>query len=64
MPLKVNLAHYPFHAFGGVLDLDHVLPQDPPGHVLLRDRAASCQATPWPSSSNRCAEGFGYSIRG
>jgi len=43
MPLKVNLAHHPFHAFGGVLDLGHVFPQDPAGHVLRRGRAAAAE---------------------
>ena len=43
MPLKVNLAHHPFHAFGGVVDLGHVFPQDPAGHVLRRGGAAAAQ---------------------
>jgi hypothetical protein len=43
MPLKVNLAHHPFHAFGVVLDLGRVLPQDPPGDVLRRGRVAAAQ---------------------
>jgi hypothetical protein len=34
MPLKVNLAHHPLDAFGGVVDLGHDLPQDPAGYVL------------------------------
>jgi hypothetical protein len=49
MPFKVNLAHHPFHAFGGGVDL---------GHVLRRGRAAFFLAKPWPSSSNRSAEAF------
>jgi hypothetical protein len=58
MLLKVNLAHHP----------PTIRPpsahQDPPGYVLRRGRAAFCLAKPWPSSSNRSAEAFGYSIRG
>jgi hypothetical protein len=38
-----HLAHHPFHALRVVLDLGHVLPQDPPGHVLRRGRAAAAQ---------------------
>jgi len=34
MPLKLNLAHHPLDAFGVDLDLGHVLPQDPAGHIL------------------------------
>ena len=34
MPLKVNLAHHAFDAFGVILVLGHVFPQDPAGHVL------------------------------
>jgi predicted RNA binding protein YcfA (HicA-like mRNA interferase family) len=29
-----HLAHHPFHAFVVVVDLGHVLPQDPTGHVV------------------------------
>ena len=29
-----NLAHHALDAFGGVLDLGHVFPQDPAGHLL------------------------------
>jgi len=47
-----------------VIDLGHVFPQDPAGHVLRGGVAAFCQATPWPSSSNRSAEACGYSISG
>jgi hypothetical protein len=36
-------AHHPFHPFRGVVDLGHVLPQDPPGDVLRRGRAAAAQ---------------------
>ena len=43
MPLKVNLAHHPLHALRVVLDLGHVLPQDPAGHVLRWGRAAAAQ---------------------
>jgi hypothetical protein len=50
MPLKVNLAHHPLHPFGVLVDLCHVLPQDPPGYVLrggglrpARGRAAAAQ---------------------
>ena len=43
MPLKVNLAHHPLDAFGGVIDLDHVFAQDPPGNVLRGGRAAAAQ---------------------
>jgi hypothetical protein len=39
MPLKVNLAHHPLHPFGVVVDLGHVLPQDPAGYVLRRGGA-------------------------
>lgn len=46
-----HLAHHALDPFGLVVDLGHVFPQDPSGHVLRRGRAASCQATPWPSSS-------------
>jgi hypothetical protein len=51
MPLKVNLAHHPLDAFGGVLDLCHVFPQDPAGYVLHGGRAGSCLANPCPGSS-------------
>ena len=34
MPLKVNLAHHPLDALCVVIDLGHVLPQDPAGDVL------------------------------
>jgi hypothetical protein len=37
MPLKVNLAHQALHPFGVVVDLSHVLPQDPAGYVLRGD---------------------------
>jgi len=37
MPLKVNLAHHALDAFGVDLNLGHVLPQDPAGHVLRGD---------------------------
>ena len=47
-----HAAHHPFHPFRGVVDLGHVLPQDPPGDVLRRGRAGCCPANPWPSSSN------------
>ena len=43
MPLKVNLAHHPLDALRVVLDLGHVLPQDPPGHVLRGGWAAAVQ---------------------
>ena len=43
MPLKVNLAHHPLDAFGVVVDLGHVFPQDPTGHVLRRGRAAAAE---------------------
>ena len=35
--------HHPFHPFRVVVDLGHVLPQDPPGHILRRGRAAATQ---------------------
>jgi len=41
MPLKVNLAHHPLDAFGGVVDLAHVLPQDPVGYLLRQGGAGS-----------------------
>ena len=50
MPLKVNLAHDPLDAFGGVIDLGHVLPQDPAGYFLRRGWAGFCLANPWPRS--------------
>ena len=34
MPLPVSLGHHPLDAFGVVIDLDHVFPQDPAGYVL------------------------------
>ena len=37
MPLKVNLAHQALHALRVVVDLGHVLHQDPPGYVLRGD---------------------------
>ena len=43
MLLKVNLAHHPLHPFGVVVDLGHVLPQDPAGDVLRGGRAAPPQ---------------------
>ena len=64
MPLKVNLAHHALDAFGVDLDLGHVFPQDPAGHVLRWGGAGCCLANPWPSSSNRSAEACGYSISG
>jgi hypothetical protein len=33
-----NLAHHPLDAFGVDLDLGHVFPQDPAGHVLRGGR--------------------------
>ena len=36
-----HAAHHPFHPFRVVLDLAHVLPQDPPGDVLRRGRAVA-----------------------
>jgi hypothetical protein len=51
MPLKVNLAHHPLDAFGGVIDLGHVFPQHPAGHVLRGGGAGCCLANPRPSSS-------------
>jgi len=38
-----HFAHHALHAFGVVVDLGHVFPQDPPGHVLRRGRAAAAQ---------------------
>jgi hypothetical protein len=46
-----NLARHPLDAFGGVLDLGYVLPQDPASYVLLGGGAGCCQANPWPRSS-------------
>ena len=43
MPLKVNLAHHPLDALCVVIDLGHVLPQDPPGNVLRGGRAAAAE---------------------
>jgi hypothetical protein len=41
--LKVNLAHHPFGAFGVVLDLGHVFPQDSAGYLLRGGRAAAAE---------------------
>ena len=41
MPLKVNLAHHPLDALCVVVDLGHVFPQDPAGHVLRGGWAAA-----------------------
>ena len=49
--MKVNLAHHALDAFGGVIDLGHVLPQDPAGYVLRGGGAGCCLANPWPRSS-------------
>jgi hypothetical protein len=49
--LKVTLAHHALDAFGGVVNLGYVLPQDPAGHVLCGGRAGCCLANPWPRSS-------------
>ncbi len=38
-----HAAHHPFHPPGVVLDLGHVLPQDPPGDVLRRRRAVAAE---------------------
>ena len=38
-----NLAHQALDAFGVLLDLGHVLPQDPAGHVLRGGGAAASQ---------------------
>jgi len=38
-----NLAHHPLDAFGVVIDLGYVLPQDPAGYVLRRGRAAAAE---------------------
>ena len=38
-----HLAHHPLDAFGVVLDLGHVFPQDPAGHVLRRGRAVAAE---------------------
>lgn len=43
MPLKVNLAHHPLHAFGVVIDLGHIFPQDPAGYVPRRGRTTTAQ---------------------
>jgi hypothetical protein len=51
MPLKVNPAHHPLDALCVVIDLGHVLPQDPPGNVLRGGRAGCCLADPRPRSS-------------
>jgi hypothetical protein len=47
MPLKVNLAHHPLDALC-VVDLGHVLPQDPAGYVLRGGWAGCCLANPCP----------------
>ncbi len=46
-----HLAHHPLDAFGVVLDLGYVFPQDPAGYVLRGGRAGCCLANPWPRSS-------------
>jgi hypothetical protein len=51
MPLKVNLAHHPLDAFGVVIDLGDVFPQDPAGYVLRGGWAGCCLADPRPGSS-------------
>ena len=51
MPLKANLAHHALDALCVDLDLGHVFPQDPAGHVLRGGRAGCCLANPWPRSS-------------
>ena len=38
-----HLAHHALDAFGVLLDLGHVFPQDPTGHVLRGGRAAASQ---------------------
>jgi hypothetical protein len=38
-----HLAHHPLHALRVVIDLGHVFPQDPPGHVLRWGGAAATQ---------------------
>ncbi len=38
-----NLAHHALDAFGVVIDLGHVFPQDPPGNVLRGGGAAASQ---------------------
>jgi hypothetical protein len=43
MPLKVNLAHQALDAFGCVIDLGHVLPQDPAAHGLRGGGAAAAE---------------------
>ncbi len=48
-----HLAHHPLDAFGVVLDLGYVFPQDPAGYVLLGGRAGCCLANPCPRSSMR-----------
>jgi hypothetical protein len=46
-----HLAHHPLDALCVVIDLGHVLPQDPAGHVLRGGRDGCCLANPWPRSS-------------
>ena len=41
-----HLAHHALDAFGVVINLGHVLPQDPPGNVLRGGRAGCCLANP------------------
>jgi hypothetical protein len=43
MPLKVNLAHHLLDALCVVLDLGHVLPQDPAGYLLRGGWAAAAE---------------------
>jgi hypothetical protein len=38
-----HAAHHPFHPLRVVVDLGHVLPQDPPGDVLRRGGTAAAQ---------------------
>ncbi len=44
-------AHHPLDALCVVLDLGHVLPQDPAGHVLRGGWAGCCLANQCPRSS-------------
>jgi hypothetical protein len=48
---REHLAHHALDAFGVVVDLGHVFPQDPAGHVLCGGWAGCCLANPCPRSS-------------
>jgi hypothetical protein len=48
---REHLAHHALDALCVVVDLGHLFPQDPAGHVLRRGRAGCCLANQCPRSS-------------